>query len=301
MTRTRQELIEALKAFCDLLKVKDPLLGHTIQARKIEPPIPNPPPGSNIQARRSWKITTDQGRVIYTMEDPRKHLKRQKKGSKYYTFKQRSRAAFFARDIDTMLGQAEDCKSFKEWYQKSLKTIRAFFGDDTERFAKILAILSPQRDVARNVEMGLDAYACFLSGDPFPSGFGEDAIEKLEKLRENSLYQPTGEKVDPFARALLGDLSQSPLDTHMMQLLFDVPAEYSAKHAHHREGHKIINSIAEKLQWHPAEVQAALWAVHIIETKKPVTDFEQELKKRIARVEELTAQYKKQQEGRAIA
>lgn len=197
----------------------------------------------------------------------------------------------------------------KTWYQDSAKAIADVFGPDSDRFAALLAALSPQVDVPTNFQNALHTWNQWLEeGKPT----NRDDIERIvaenittdEKKNEtkalkawtlNSIraltaddpsgLQLSGPKVDSFAQNLRGNLNAVTNDRWMMyygtgdaskpmrnrnQKGYAIPGfDYLALSAHIRQ---VADALTKRTgeKWTPAEAQAAIWSY--VRTIKQLAD-----------------------------
>jgi len=147
----------------------------------------------------------------------------------------------------------------KDWYTKGLDAIKSKYGIHTEVFIDLLAVTSPRTSVKinlRNAETTLKYFILDKKID-FSYGLANKAIKNnVDKIRVKKKYG--GQKVNKFAKALKGDLSQVVIDSWMLKV-FNVNRQYPLPNdIKHIE--TIIKNIADKANLKPAEVQACLWS-----------------------------------------
>lgn len=154
----------------------------------------------------------------------------------------------------------------RDWYDRANEDIRAVYGADADLFAALLAATSPQTDIHRNVRLAEDAYTAIRSGrtvKPWLPCHGPN----IDRARHGEPL--SGHKVRAFAAALCGDLSAIVVDTWMLRAAgFENLNERRAV----RVAHEAISRIAERIDWAPAEVQAAVWVGYRNENRRADMD-----------------------------
>jgi len=189
----------------------------------------------------------------------------------------------------------------RHWYADHQAVVKRLAGDDHPVLNLCLAATSANSSVGPNVNKAIHAYHALMSHRPAPGKEGDEFIPRkghpLSMARGgiHAIYQglrkglsvheiaktltkgkPTksdperGTKVQDYARALTGDPhAPGTIDMHMAGILFNkYPNSAGGKkypdltpnmRAH---GHRILKRVADKMGWHPTEVQAALWSAH---------------------------------------
>ena len=189
----------------------------------------------------------------------------------------------------------------RRWYSDHQVVVKRLVGDDHPVFNLCLAATSGNTSVGPNVRKAIHAYHALMSHRPDPGKEGDEFIpakgHPLSMARGgiHAIYQglrkglsvheiaqtltkgtPTksdpkrGTKIQDYARALAGDPhAPGTIDMHMAGILFNkypnsargqkYPNLTPNMRAH---GHRILKRVADKMGWHPTEVQAALWSAH---------------------------------------
>lgn len=120
------------------------------------------------------------------------------------------------------------------WYEESGRAIQETFGDDAPRFTALLAATSPNKSVRENLRYALETWENWekagrptdpnivgdLIASPLPADF-QNAVSALTMADDafGTFGEPargimSGPKVEPFYRALMGDLEAVVNDTH---------------------------------------------------------------------------------------
>jgi hypothetical protein len=151
---------------------------------------------------------------------------------------------------------------YKDWYKNSRNAIKEQF-PNTGRglFIKLLAVTSQQQSLKENVNNALMCYRAIEEGhDPLEFNYGSanGAIQSNIKRVLSGKY-PNGNKIKPFTLALLGDLNQVVIDTHMIKFFTNnkkkIPCRTDIKHISY-----IIKKLSKELNLKPSEFQACLWS-----------------------------------------
>lgn len=184
------------------------------------------------------------------------------------------------------------------WYRDSAKEISNIFGPDANRFAGLVASLSPQKAPAENMRNALNVWAGWLeAGRPTDPAKIEEIIgrevEQTKKVAENSAFPAwipnsiralsaeddaiklSGPKVDSFYHNLINDVNEVTEDRWMQYYATGTKKpfrartdasgrrikgfDYLALNAHIREVADLLSKQTDE-QWTPAEVQAAIWS-----------------------------------------
>lgn len=147
----------------------------------------------------------------------------------------------------------------RHWYRDALSDIEEGcreMGWDVPKFVAVLAATSPRVSVAQNVKLA----TLYMRGSPtlpcLPS-----VLASLRTLAEEryDVEGVNGPKTYRFAKALLGDPNAVVLDRHMGYALKVDPSQLK-KPKIQEEAEKRIKWVANRLEWTPAETQAAIWA-----------------------------------------
>lgn len=176
-------------------------------------------------------------------------------------------------------------EAMRGWYEKAAATLVELFGDDADKFTRLLAATSPRQRVKHNLIEALNIWKAWtdsgrptdpvevkeLLGRPVSQEEGlfgtisEGKLSKLNAHTNNAVRALTGDealsgqKVSSFSENVGGNLNHVTNDTWMAQFGgiehkdFSSPAGYAAYTAKVRE-------TAAKLGWHPAEVQETVWS-----------------------------------------
>lgn len=180
------------------------------------------------------------------------------------------------------------------WYKNSGRTLVAMFGKDAPRFTALLAALSPQIPVQRNLEAALRVWAWYKQNGGQVTQEQIEALfaERVEVVDENgevtlksqfgTIPSATpgavlallaedplaikfgGEKVDSFYRNLMGEVDRVTLDTHMGAFFgwgidFGRRSDYLAVSALIRKAAKILSERTGE-EWTPDEIQETIWS-----------------------------------------
>jgi hypothetical protein len=178
------------------------------------------------------------------------------------------------------------------WYANSARALVETFGPDAPRFAALLASLSPQIPVERNLETALEVWDAWQrAGRPADALALRRVIHAIPDARTQSRAQnafralsaddPTelvlsGPKVQSFYRNLIGDTERVTLDTWMAQLanidptrlagietvsrgVREAPGAYVAYSARAREAADYLTKRTGRT-WTPDEVQETAWS-----------------------------------------
>jgi hypothetical protein len=187
----------------------------------------------------------------------------------------------------------------KTWYQDAYHALSDIFGPDTDRFASLLAALSPQVDVSTNLMNALKTWNEWVGkGRPTDRDTIENIVannimadeKKGEKpalgawtgnsWRALSAENPqeiklSGPKVNSFAQNLRNNLNEVTNDRWMKYYAYgvrnlpfgrriqggmEIPGfDYLAMNAHIREVADYLTKTTGE-KWTPAEAQAAIWS-----------------------------------------
>lgn len=143
----------------------------------------------------------------------------------------------------------------RHWYRYATAEVAAAadrLGVTVERFSDVLAITSPRVSVRKNIGL---AVRYLRTGDTTGMLLGvRSALQHYETTGEIR-----GPKTEAFARACRGDLSAVVLDVWMARAFGVDQAKLSDSPRVHREATRRIRAVARRLDWKPAEVQAAIW------------------------------------------
>ena len=166
------------------------------------------------------------------------------------------------QDLDQVMVAAEKYKDMKDWYNDHKEVAKRIFGEDELLFERFLAASSIQAAGQDNVNRALNAYIHYKLGGTFdPENYS--GVMRLEMAKYNEIVRGvpfSGEKIDPFDRALRGDWDRVPADRHMKRLLFKNPIT-SGGGWQNDVTRVVVQAFAKKMGWKPAQLQAAMWAV----------------------------------------
>lgn len=191
---------------------------------------------------------------------------------------------------EEMADVAKTAESFRGWYRDAADTIRQIFGADSDRFAHLIAALSPRTTVEDNVNKALKIWTLWRdSGQPT----SDAAITKIFKasdggiparlnnvIRALSADDPaaiklSGPKVSSFGPNLVGAMHEVTNDSWMAKFhavsdklltgitrgkeqLIGKSAGYMAISARTREAAVYLTETTGE-KWTPAEVQETVW------------------------------------------
>lgn len=148
----------------------------------------------------------------------------------------------------------------RRWYPRAIEEIAYICGQENwnaTEFARVLALLSPQVAIRRNVRLAL-AYI----------GQGEFMRNTSPTIKRSvEIYKATGEingpKVGAFAAALTGDKQAITLDTWMARAMLECEIEPNVKHfrrvATRAAAYELIRTVGKRLGICPRDTQAAVW------------------------------------------
>ena len=168
-----------------------------------------------------------------------------------------------ARDLmPKLMRYAKEGKAAKEWYENSAKEILKAFGGDkamAEKFIRVIAMTSPNSEVATNTTFALKAWEQYLKGEPFKVG-----TDIVNNALTDSLYFGrawSGIKTNTFYvnlhEAMLGkDTGFSTQDMHMGRLAFG--NEQPTENQYHILEHA-MRLMAKRLGVLPRQAQAMVW------------------------------------------
>ncbi len=158
----------------------------------------------------------------------------------------------------------------KYWYEVGAKGIMEFVGGDIDeavKFAKLLAIYSPQRVVSSNTQYALRAWGMYKAGLPRDEFMAQRAgiPEKAQEKAAAVLYDDvpwTGLKTNSFFNNIIALLSADPpqdvtVDVWMMRA-FGFPKDAPTK-AQYKAVSDEVRALAKKLGVEPWQAQAMVW------------------------------------------
>lgn len=149
---------------------------------------------------------------------------------------------------------AKTMAEHRTWYEDSCTLIDELYGADADLFKRMLAATSQNATIRANVSLAKKALEQYKNGMPF-DGFLQQVINNLERIVKGLPCK--GPKINAFERAMTGDHNAVVVDLHMTELF------YNRKTPTIRQLREITsecNKVAKKLNWHPRQAQAALWA-----------------------------------------
>lgn len=169
---------------------------------------------------------------------------------------------------------ADEFKDWKEWYDESEEELHELFDGTVDTFKKVLAATSQASTVKSNVGLALKAYRQLMKGQPF-KGYMRAVKRNLERVRNGIMI--TGPKISEYGKAVEGGQGIA-IDRHVFQLLYHTRGTKPST-AQVNEAKKTITDLAQTLGWKPQQLQAALWAAHIIKTGKVPETYHDRLRK----------------------
>lgn len=157
--------------------------------------------------------------------------------------------------VRTLTRLAESGAHGRHWYtyaESSVRSAAATIGCDPGRLADLLALFSPRVSVRRSIRMTL-AYVTTGHHLPDVICYTRSAVAHYERTG-----QIRGPKTSAFAMALRGDPTAIVLDTWMARA-FHVRQADLERRTVRTECMRRIRLTARRLEWSPAETQAAIW------------------------------------------
>lgn len=168
---------------------------------------------------------------------------------------------------------AEEFSDYRKWYEECQGTLTEMFDGMVDTFRKILTATSQAATVKSNVGLALKAYQQLLNGEMF-EGFMAPVMKNLERIKSG--LDPIGPKIAEYGKALSTG-EGIPVDRHIFQLLYHTCGNKpSARQI--EEAKEAIREVAREKGWRPSEVQAALWAAHIVKTNEKAETYHHRLK-----------------------
>lgn len=158
------------------------------------------------------------------------------------------------------------------WYRNSNKTIKEFClrrNYNMELFINILAATSPLCTVKENINRTIRTMEYLeknnnIDNIPFKYGIAHKTIfNNVKNAIENNNI--SGPKINPFAKALLGDEDQVVIDSWITKLFIYDVRHNIRKHKSPTKWEiiyitKLIKKLALQCEISPCAAQAALWA-----------------------------------------
>lgn len=163
-----------------------------------------------------------------------------------------------------------------DWYDDAAVELKTMFGEDGELFGKIIAALSPLKNVKQNVSAAFQAYQYFrINGGTF-DGFFESSLYSTDKFgmalpnHRNGLVNieyggfATGPKVEAFLKNIMGDTDTVTIDSWMTNIFFG-KAQTTGPQRQFMQNW--VRDIARRADVTPRQAQAALWVGALMEDK----------------------------------
>lgn len=238
------------------------------------------------QPQLSQRMAGVQG-VASLQDTPREvsgigYVSRYLKGDEAATF-QRATAARMMDLFDSLPegGEIESGalsgRTARGWHRQSSEAIVEVFGPDAPRFAAVVAALSPQESVQRNLAAALEIWSRWTgSGRPTdPARLGAMVpAEVAEALTSLDPVGPALRGADDFTRKLLQETTRVTLDTWMAKLtgwersMFNghVARKGPGKGPAHLDYAARVQTAADAMtrmtgvRWTPEEVQQTVWS-----------------------------------------
>jgi hypothetical protein len=164
-----------------------------------------------------------------------------------------------------------------DWYREYHGLATELFGEYEPTFSKFVAAAAQGTAGQHNVKEAIRAMRHYLTGGRFDDGSYKPSGYTAPRILENYINiqknRPLGgRKIWSFYQNLLGRLSVVTGDRHMIALIFGKKAPQKKSKSLDRSAAKltvgqravmqaVVSSMAKKLGWAPAELQAVLWAV----------------------------------------
>ena len=169
--------------------------------------------------------------------------------------------------VDKLTQLALQGEEWKGWYDTAHISITEWcLANDVDllHFVAVLAIISPRMSVGKNVSLA-KAYFVALKANGsevdthrhVPGLIGKTHRRALEKYEHSGTID--GRKTKAFADALLGNGNAIVLDTHMATALGVNQDKLTKNKRVFTKACDRVTAVAKRLQWTPAEVQAAIW------------------------------------------
>lgn len=182
------------------------------------------------------------------------------------------------------------------WYVNSARALQEIFGEDAQRFAALLAALSPQTSVESNTTNALKIWAAWtqegrptdeavilrIMGEHVQGNRGEDSVLgawKNNTFRALTIAEPgkitlSGPKVNSFMLNLIGFVGEvtndawmanySGVDQQLFSTNYSLPSPgkgygYLAMNVMMRRAGKMLTA-RTKSEWTPSEMQETIWS-----------------------------------------
>lgn len=141
------------------------------------------------------------------------------------------------------------------WYpqaQKEIETVCRLEKWDVEYFTGLLAACSPRISVRRSIRQAL----LYQTGKRYFPNFPSTIRVCVEKWDSQRIL--TGQKIEAFRKALLGDESAIVVDTHICKA-FRIPQASLARKNVLPAVCQRITALADRIDCNPRDTQAQLW------------------------------------------
>ena len=145
----------------------------------------------------------------------------------------------------------------KNWYTNFKRAIEETYGEDWPIMNEIFALTSQSAEVKAGITQALNAYGRWKEGlnmdNVMRSGHSNKKLERIITGKGKGGKNP---KIDEFASALLGELSEVVIDRWMARIygFKEVPTPDQKAFIRRK-----VKALADKLGVPPAHAQAALW------------------------------------------
>lgn len=170
------------------------------------------------------------------------------------------------RNVENTITQlTEEGKEGMFWYERSSdKILKAFGGnkEEAEKFVKLIALYSSNAAPGQNTAAALKAYYQFLNNEPIAAG-----MKALDKKASELLYEGKdfpGYKVNNFYVNLMKNIDpdkvQGITTDRWILRAFDYPSGGNPTRPQLDFIENTINTVAEKMNMQPYQVQAAIWS-----------------------------------------
>ena len=155
----------------------------------------------------------------------------------------------------------------KGWYDTARESLEKWcYHNDVDliHFVAVLALISPQMSVSRNVKVTKQYFVALKAhGSEIDTHRWVPGLMEKTHRRPLEVYEDTGHingpKTKAFADALLGNGNAIVLDTHMATALGVPQSKLTKNKGVFTKACARVEAVAKRLQWTPAEVQAAVW------------------------------------------
>lgn len=143
----------------------------------------------------------------------------------------------------------------RQWYpqaQTEIETVCRLENWDIEYFTGLLAACSPRISVRRSIRQAL----LYQTGKRYFPNFPSTIRACVEKWNSQRIL--TGQKIEAFRKALLGDQSSIVVDTHICKA-FNIEQKQLARKSTLSSVCNRITTLADRVSCNPRDTQAMLW------------------------------------------